>query len=68
MTSLDELLQSRVNQLRDIDDRLERIQKTLLGLGKPVFVILNDTAKNIASLRADILLAIQQAEREHAEF
>ena len=62
MTGFDELLMSRVTQLREIDDRLERIE-IILEHGKT-----RDLYTALKTLRADIILAIQQAEREHTEF
>ena len=58
---MDELLQARVKQLREIDDRLDRIDmKGDYDGGK--------TFKAIQDLRNDITMMIQQAEAEHAAF
>lgn len=57
---MDELLMSRVNQLKEIEERIERAlaeNSTTAGI-RCVFQL----------LRADIVLMIAQAEREHAEF
>jgi hypothetical protein len=62
VTGFDELLHSRVTQLREIEDHLERIER-MLRVGS-----VEMSRVKVQQLRADVLLAIQQAEREHAEF
>ena len=59
-TGFDELLMSRVNQLKEIDERIERAMaenSTTAGL-RCVLQL----------LRHDIVQMIAQAEREHAAF
>lgn len=55
---MDELLFERVKQLREIDDRLERML-----LVKPDIL-----HRAIRDLRNDLALMIQHAEVEHAKF
>lgn len=62
MTGFDELLYSRVTQLREIEDHLDRIER-MLRVGS-----VEMARVKVHQLRSDVLLAIQQAEREHAEF
>jgi hypothetical protein len=62
VTGHDELLYSRVAQLREIEDHLERIER-MLRVGS-----VEMARVKLQQLRADVLLAIRQAEREHAEF
>ncbi len=62
MNGFDELLEARVTQLRVIEDHLDRVER-MLRVGSV------EIAKvKLQQLRADVLLAIQQAEREYAEF
>jgi hypothetical protein len=73
MTGFDELLQSRVNQLRVIEDRLDRAEKAFETSRKGCPV---ESWKSVAAtlcaevrlLRCELLAMIGQAEREHAEF
>lgn len=60
---MDELLDSRVKQLREIDDRLERILKTPNGLWD-----WESTKQAIVSLRRDVSLMISRAEEEYRAF
>jgi outer membrane protein TolC len=62
MTGFDELLEARVTQLRVIEDHLDRVER-MLRVGS-----VEMARVKLQQLRADVLLAIQQAEREHAEF
>jgi outer membrane protein TolC len=62
MTGFDELLESRVSQLRVIEDHLDRVER-MLRVGS-----VEMARTKLQQLRADVLLAIQRAEREHAEF
>lgn len=56
---MDELLMARVNQLKEIDDRIERI----------IPLIFDPYNRNkLAELRQDIARMIQVAEAEHAAF
>jgi len=59
---MDELLESRVEQLKQIDDGLERM--IARGHDNDVFQLL----KQLSSLRGDIKDMIAEAERQHAEF
>lgn len=52
----DELLADRVKQLKDIEERLERIESA------------PDIVRSIRSLRNDVNLMIQHAEDEHTAF
>jgi hypothetical protein len=57
----DELLFERVKQLREIDDRLERIFRTGGEMSAKV-------AHELIVLRRDVADMIRQAEAEHAAF
>jgi predicted nucleic acid-binding OB-fold protein len=57
---VDELLDSRVKQLKEIDDRLHRIQKRISSSDFPWGAI--------ESLRYDIADMIRVAEEEYAAF
>lgn len=57
---MDELLQSRIAQLKAIEDRLDATAKKLAA-GKRI-------ETELAEILVDIRFAIAKAEREHAEF
>lgn len=58
---IDELLFDRVKQLREIDERLERM--LLVGFAQPYLV-----RRAILDLRNDIRSMILVAEKQHADF
>jgi hypothetical protein len=62
--TVDELLYDRVKQLKEIDDRLERIElRQGRSIGKhPI------GADDLHNLRLDIALMIQKAEQDHTDF
>jgi hypothetical protein len=62
---VDELLYDRVKQLKELDNRLERIEKMVGGFG---YANVAPIAKALGSLRLDLALMIQQAEQAHADF
>lgn len=62
---MDELLAERVKQLREIDDRLERISKRL---SRSAALIAQDAEHDVQQLRNDLAAMILEAERQHAEF
>ncbi len=59
---MDELLFDRVKQLREIDDRLERLT------APPIANTVERLIIHIADLRRDLALMIQHAEEAHAAF
>lgn len=59
----DELLHDRVTQLKEIDERVERILKTPNGLWD-----WESTQAALKNLRLDLQTMIQQAEADHAAF
>ena len=60
---MDELLYDRVKQLKEIDERVERILKTPNGLWD-----WESTKAALGNLRLDLQTMIQQAEADHAAF
>jgi len=61
--TVDELLYDRVKQLKEIDDRLERIElRHGLSENTPI------GADDLHNLRLDIALMIQKAEQDHTDF
>jgi hypothetical protein len=60
---MDELLYDRVKQLKEIDERVERILKTPNGLWD-----WESTKAALNNLRLDLQTMIQQAEADHAAF
>lgn len=60
---MDELLHDRVKQLKEIDDRLERLIKL-----KPTADKLLRIVTGLNSLRLELALMIAKAEQEHADF
>lgn len=57
---MDELLHSRVEQLKVIEERLDRIQKSLEIKSGPMLAVL--------ALQLDVRDMVAAAEREHANF
>ena len=61
---MDELLHEHAAKLRDINDRLEQIDKRLRSLP----VTYPNVPSELADLRYDVGLWLAKAEREDAEF
>lgn len=64
---MEELLMARVTQLRELDERLDRIQEQAKN-GEGVQDRLYQTWRMIVSLRRDLQTMIEAAEMEYSDF